>query len=306
MSRSHVMYVFCACVSLAAVPPGLNSQSPTRTPLAASHSTDTLPATAPIERIRHFLDSARGALDHPEELAGFFERLHQTAITSHEESAHVLHFGDSHTAGDQWTASLRELFQRRFGDGGSGFSLAGIPFAGYRRLDAPGGWTPGWKTAGLHSVAGDGYLGLGGVSIATDRAGESVFLNADCDFLELHYLQQPRGGDLSLYVDGQLVEEFPTAGDLQPQARSFTIEPGSHRFLLKTTHSGPVRLFGWAADKRRGVTYEALGLIGVRASVILNWNEEVLRTYLERRDPALIVLAYGTNEAVDLQSAERY
>jgi lysophospholipase L1-like esterase len=217
-----------------------------------------------------------------------------------------LHFGDSHTAGDEWTSALRGLFQRRFGDGGSGFSLAGVPFAGYKRFDAPGGWSTGWKAAGLHSVAGDGYLGLGGVSIATDRPGESVFLQTDCDFLEIYYLQQPKGGSVALYADGSLIEEFSTAGDLLPEARSFTIPPGNHRFLLKTRNAGAVRLFGWVADKRQGVTYEALGLNGVRASVMLNWNEQMLRTYLQRRDPALIVLAYGTNEAVALQSAERY
>jgi lysophospholipase L1-like esterase len=31
--------------------------------------------------------------------------------------------------------------------------------------------------------------------------------------------------------------------------------------------------------------------------MILNWNEEVLKSNIERRNPALIVLSYGTNEA---------
>src|SRR5262249_2042876 len=44
-------------------------------------------------------------------------------------------------------------------------------------------------------------------------------------------------------------------------------------------------------------TYEPLGINGAAASIILDWNEETLRSNLEHRDPALIALAYGTNEA---------
>ncbi len=46
-----------------------------------------------------------------------------------------------------------------------------------------------------------------------------------------------------------------------------------------------------------GVTYETLGINGAQASIMLNWNEAVLRSNIERRNPSLIVLAYGTNEA---------
>jgi lysophospholipase L1-like esterase len=51
------------------------------------------------------------------------------------------------------------------------------------------------------------------------------------------------------------------------------------------------------AEKATGLTYETLGINGAQASMILDWNEPVLRSNIERRNPALIVLAYGTNEA---------
>src|SRR6185503_4404286 len=56
-------------------------------------------------------------------------------------------------------------------------------------------------------------------------------------------------------------------------------------------------LFGWVAEKPTGVTYEPLGINGASASMILHWNGEVLKSNIERRNPALIVLSYGTNEA---------
>ncbi len=45
------------------------------------------------------------------------------------------------------------------------------------------------------------------------------------------------------------------------------------------------------------MTYEPLGINGAQASIVFDWNETTLRSNIERRDPALIVLAYGTNEA---------
>jgi hypothetical protein len=215
------------------------------------------------------------------------------------ESVHILHFGDSHTAADQWTSGLRDLFQQRFGNGGSGFSVAGHPFKGYRRVDARGGATMGWLSDGLRTASGDGYFGLGGISISSERRGESVFLDTDCDRIEIQYLQHPEGGRLVLYDREQLLQEFSTAGDLSPAFVNYETAAGPHRFILKTLDSQLVRLFGWVVDKPSGVTYEALGINGAEASVIMRWNAAMLATYVHRRNPGLIVLAYGTNEASD-------
>src|SRR5262249_11102052 len=59
----------------------------------------------------------------------------------------------------------------------------------------------------------------------------------------------------------------------------------------------PVRLFGWVSEHAKGVTYETLGINGAQASIVFNWEEKLLATHMSRRNPALIVLAYGTNEA---------
>ena len=147
---------------------------------------------------------------------------------------HILHFGDSHTAADDWTGGLRDLFKAKFGDGGSGFRLAGHPFLGYRRFDAHGGGSPLWQSAGFRSATGDGFFGLGGVSISTDHAGQSVYLDAECDSLEVEYLQQPAGGDLELYDSEQRLDEFSTAGDLAPGFVRYQVSPGQHRFTLRT------------------------------------------------------------------------
>jgi len=129
-------------------------------------------------------------IDRPGELAPFFERLYRLS-TGDSPTVHILHFGDSHTASDDRTGVLRDLFQNRFGNGGAGFSLAGIPFKGYRRYDVRGGASKAWEPAGLRTGAGDGFFGLGGVSISTERAGQNIYLDADCASVELDYRSSP-------------------------------------------------------------------------------------------------------------------
>jgi GDSL-like Lipase/Acylhydrolase family len=236
-------------------------------------------------------------IEQPGALVPFFERLYHLSAGD-SAAVHIVHFGDSHSAADDWTAELRRMLKERFGDGGSGFSLAGKPFPGYRRFDVQGGGSTGWHADGLRPASGDGYFGLGGISSSTRIEGQSIFIETECDLLEIDYLQQPDGGDLALYDRDRLLQKFSTKGEVGPGFALYQPVKGTHRFVLKTLSAKPVRLFGWVADKDSGVTYETLGINGAEASVILRWDENMLATYLRRRDPGLIVLAYGTNEAI--------
>ncbi len=237
-------------------------------------------------------------IDRPGALVPFFERLYRLS-TGESSTVHILHFGDSHTAADDWTGALRDLFQARFGDGGAGFSMAGVPFKGYRRFDVRGGASKGWEPAGLRTGEGDGLFGLGGVSISTERAGQTIYLDADCDSVEIDYLQQPGGGRIALSDNGQTVKEASTEGPFAPGFLEYATTAGHHRFEVRTVEPAPVRLFGWVTQKPKGVTYESMGINGAEAGLIQRWDESMHAAYLQRRDPALIVLAYGTNEAGD-------
>ncbi len=103
-------------------------------------------------------------------LVPFFEQLYRHQKGEIPGPLRILHYGDSHTAADEWTGDLRTHFQEKFGDGGSGYSFAGRPWNGYRRLDVRTGSTRGWHTDGLVGRAGDGIYGLGGVSMSTTVA----------------------------------------------------------------------------------------------------------------------------------------
>ena len=163
---------------------------------------------------------------------------------------------------------------------------------------SPAAHPRGWHTEGLARAEGDGFYGLGGVSMSTQAAGENVYIAAECSLLEVFYLQQPGGGDLAFYDNGERVATIATNGELGPGY--FAHRPVAGHALVSScarSQRAPVRLFGWAADRATGVTYEALGINGAEAAVMFKWDEKMLASNLEHRNPALIVLAYGTNEA---------
>jgi lysophospholipase L1-like esterase len=230
-------------------------------------------------------------------LIPFFEQLYRHQQGEMQGPLHILQYGDSHTAADEWTGELRTRFQEKFGDGGSGYSLAGRPYNGYRREDVRSGSTRGWHTDGLVGRTGDGVYGLGGISMSVRTPGEDVYVDADASQFELFYYQQPDGGALQLYDNGMPVDRILTEGLAGPAYYRFDAVPGQHKLEVETLDQAPVRLFGWVAEKQTGVTYETLGINGAQASIMLDWNEETLRSNIERRNPALIVLEYGTNEA---------
>ncbi len=246
---------------------------------------------------RYVADGADIPVENPAALIPFFEQLYRLQEGQASGPVRILHYGDSHAAADEWTGEMRVKLQEKFGDGGAGYSFAGRPWNGYRREDVRSGSTSGWHTDGLVGRSGDGVYGLGGISMSVRAPREGVYVEADANNFELYYYQQPGGGALQLYDNGVPIDRVSTDGDPSPAYYHLDAMPGPHRLELETLDQAPVRLFGWVAEKPAGVTYETLGINGAQASIILDWNQETLRSNIERRNPAMIVLAYGTNEA---------
>ncbi len=208
----------------------------------------------------------------------------------------VLQFGDSHTAADDWPGQLRTRFQQRFGSGGPGFVQAGRPYAGFRRLDAKSAMSRGWQTLG-GVRGGDGFDGIAGVSLAAARAGETLSLEAEGEVLEFFYWNQPGGGSFALEDNGALLGEISTDGPLGPGYFRKDLAAGVHSLTLRTLTAAPVRVFGWVLEHRSGITWETLGLNGAQAGLLLKQDAALLKDHIARRNPALILVAYGTNES---------
>ncbi len=243
------------------------------------------------------------AIAYSSSLDGFFAELaayddSRNGGVAPTNTVRVLQWGDSHTAADMFTGEARHVFQQQFGDGGIGFAYAGHPFAGYRIFGSRHGQSAGWKTQGTHFLAlGDGELGMGGISISATRAGEWISLDAPCTGLDLEYLAQPGGGTLSFTDNGGDPVEVVTSADTAgPGTFHYTCPSGDHHFVLTKDDGSLVTLLGWVATQP-GVTWEALGINGAQAPLILRWDQKLFSAYIKENSPALVVLAYGTNEA---------
>lgn len=208
----------------------------------------------------------------------------------------VLQFGDSHTAADDWPGQLRARFQQRFGSGGPGFVQAGRPYAGFRRLDVKSAMSRGWQTLG-GVRGGDGFDGIAGVSLATAKAGETLSLEAKGEVLEFFYWNQPGGGSFALEDNGAPLGEISTDGPAGPGYFRKELAAGAHLLTLRTLSDAPVRVFGWVLEHRSGITWETLGLNGAQADLLLKQDPALLKDHIARRNPALILVAYGTNES---------
>ena len=163
MQRLALLALLCLFAALPAAPQSSTTAKPAAKKKPAKKSKKKLRAarvrhyppprvsaqtrTASLQKVALQLDARPDPpIDRPGALVPFFERLYRL---SNGESptvhpVHIVHFGDSHTASDDWTGVLRDLFQNRFGNGGAGFSLAGTPFKGYRRYDVRGGESRAW------------------------------------------------------------------------------------------------------------------------------------------------------------------
>ena len=250
---------------------------------------------AAFQQVSGSMDAYPETFENAAALVPFFERLYR--IKEESPAIHVLHYGDSHTASDDLPHALRQAFQERFGNGGPGFAMPGSPFRGYRRFDLRSWNSRRWTTEGTPLRAGDGLHGLGGVSLTARREGESVSLTVEGDHAELLFLRQPGGGSFDIYLNGEHQGTVDTDGETGPASLELPTGRGPMLYLFRTRSNAPVRLLGSIVQNRAGITWETLGINGAQVSQILDWDPRLLATHVAKRDPAMIVLAYGTNEA---------
>lgn len=257
--------------------------------------------TSAADFVAQAMQPRDSGIEQPAALVPFFEHLYQASKGRH--AVRVLHFGDSHTASDDWANTLRTSFQARFGNGGPGFVHAGRPYAGYRRWDTESSASGQWITVGLLGDVGDGVHGLSGLSISAIQANARITLGTDAKRVELLFLQQPQGGDMQVSVTrpgepGVRAEAITTKGDVAPAVYQFPEGQGQRDYSVTTYGNGWVRLFGWIAENDSGVSWEMLGINGASATLQSVWDNSLSEAHIAKRSPALIVLAYGTNEAV--------
>jgi len=298
----------------AATPP--QASAPLAVPAAV------VPVTAPVAPVvavaPGFLDAPAGSLD------GLFAGL--AAAERSDPGARVLwlFFGDSHTAGDSMTSRLRVTLQRKFGDAGRGLVAAGRPpTRHYYQRDVRYGTTGSWKAAvGGHKSDPEPY-GIAGLRVYGHTKGAALWVEtcAECEAgsqvaqFEILYYAAPDHGSLRYRVDDRPWQPLKTRTQPieppHPARQVIPVTDGPHRLTLEHTGGGVVDLFGVVLERLRpGVIVDSLGVVGRRLGSLRSWDWAVIGEQLASRDPRVVVLQYGTNEAddpaLDLEAMGRY
>jgi len=239
----------------------------------------------------------------PAALDPLFRQLAALESGQRREPVVIVQLGDSHTAGDVFSGRLRDRFQSRFGRAGRGMLPPGSPFPYFRPTLVEVQQSAGWQVAGSFPSPDGGLFALSGFRITGRRPDDLLVLASTepegFDSVSLGIVRGPGGGTLRVAVDGEEVHRLSTAGNVVQAARlDLPVPAGSRRLELRPAGDGPVSLLSWTVERSGpGVVYDSHGVVGASVNVISAWEPGTVGWELADRDPALIVLAYGTNEA---------
>ncbi|MDX2092484.1 MAG: GDSL-type esterase/lipase family protein [Kofleriaceae bacterium] len=254
-----------------------------------------------------FLDAPAGSLD------ALFAALAASEKGDAPGRTLLLFFGDSHTAGDAMTSRIRTTLQAKFGDAGRGLVAAGRPKAKhYYQRDVRYGASGAWRAA-VGGKSGDAEpFGIGGIRVFGERKGAQLWVEtcADCaagtrvSLFEVLYQAAPEHGVLRYRVDeGAWTSVSTRTQPIEPPHPARVVIPvpdGAHKLTLEHGGGGILDLYGVVLERvRPGVVVDSLGVVGRRLGSLRSWDWSIIGEQLSTRDPRLVVLQYGTNEADD-------
>lgn len=239
------------------------------------------------------------------ELARFHARLADLDAGRSDLLA-VLQIGDSHTASDHLSGRLRQLLQARFGDAGRGYLPPGAPYAYYRPQQVTVSQTAGWQVLSSNKTLPDAVaFGLSGYVARARDAVDAIAIvpraPAALRAIDIGVLTRADGGTLGVWVDDRQIGSIETRLEAGARAGHRVVRLGLPeavgRIELRPIGEGPVDVTGHGlVGSRRGVTLSNLGFPGAQIGILGRWHWPAVAARMRDIDPALVILAFGTNE----------
>jgi lysophospholipase L1-like esterase len=273
-------------------------------PPAQPHHATAAAATPKDRDKEHPANNVR-PIEHAEHLTAFFAALARTSKSEPHAITRVSHYGDSSVAADAITSTARRRLQARFGDAGHGFMLTAKSNMFYGHRDISHNESAGWQLASIvRKQLKTGEYGYGGIMSVGHPGQFTQFgtssrgpIGKAVSRFEVFYQKYPEGGELGLSVDDGEDRVINTKSDAPTDAwEVVTVQDGEHSLTLKAR--GEVRVYGVSQERAGpGVVYDALGLVGARAVHLLDADPKHIAGQIRHRDPDLLVLGFGGNEA---------
>jgi lysophospholipase L1-like esterase len=235
-------------------------------------------------------------------LDAFYSRLALLQAGQSQQMVRIVQLGDSHTAGDFLSGDLRDRFQDQFGNAGIGARVPGYAYPGLRQKDYTVTQEGYWTFHNSLTDPGFGDYGISGFTAVSREPGSRMSLTPvsaqGFDYGFVDFVRQPQGGSFEIWLDNTVVARVSTYGPAGVMGHVSVQAPpgGSHQLTIVAQTAG-VEILDWDTERfSRGVVMDSFGVVGSTASIFNNWNPDTVRRQLAILHPALIILAYGTNE----------
>ena len=249
-----------------------------------------------------------GSQVYASNLTNFNEPNTNLLITAFKnKSIHIVQFGDSHTAADVMTGTLRTQLQNKLGNGGMGWGMP-MYFSG-QRLVRYGYDNNGWQPISSRQQRDHNYT-LGGLIAVPKFNGATLTIKSKQSELsqkiKVNLRQAATDGKfLGRDAQGHQFELEVPIKDNTWQTVEFVAQLP---FTITASNAERSAIGGWWAKNQngRGAVVSALGINGAELSYWNRWNDGWQQN-LKSISPELIILAYGTNEAFnDNIDVEKY
>ncbi|MDC9594032.1 SGNH/GDSL hydrolase family protein [Xenorhabdus sp. IM139775] len=248
------------------------------------------------EKSKPLSEHQTAQVHHQQQLTNFddpnFALLADKLRHSDTRQLHFVQLGDSHTAADFFTGTLRNLLQNHYGDAGPGFiSPMSIPGQRNALVQFAGDKTGWWLSSSRKDNRAD--YPLGGFIAIPEKAGSSLQLNSS-SALGKYWLS-------ALYQSHEATQintSFATMGLPATQSEWHFSPEQSVRFPIHLyPQDTQLKIGGWLIKRQNpGLMLSALGINGATINMLDKWQPQWIETLVQMK-PDMVILAYGTNEA---------
>jgi lysophospholipase L1-like esterase len=240
---------------------------------------------------------APAAFDNASAMDAFRKTLAAHRAGQAKQPLRISFFGDSLIATDHICDNLRGSLGKLVGNGGPGFVWAAEPHPYVQQSSVTLLTGSGWNVHGVSTQAPmDRLLGLGG---SAEGGGTIRWIpKAPVTSIDVHYLEQDKGGTFDIVVGKSTLATVTTAGEKKKAAYKRVELPSGKPQAIELRAKGRVRLFGAALEASTGVVVDNLGIVNATAKGMARLNlADHLRNQLAHRASDLVIVMFGTNEA---------